>query len=232
MTGGNTRSGFDPEQMADEEDDKQKAVAHVAAERRHAVTERRLGRLRLVRRLIHGDKSQNARQTALNRFRSGECRVLVATDIAARGIDVIGLSHVFNYDMPVEPEAYIHRIGRTGRAGRAGKAVSFCCIDEVKQLNQVEKLIGKRLRQEQSDWPMEVTTPTPPRIRDPRPAKVNRNGEAMPARHAAGVPQTASARPVRRRQADKVTIGRDGKIRSATGTGQPVHRVNRRKRRS
>ena len=65
---------------------------------------------------IHGDKSQNARQTALNRFRTGECRVLVATDIAARGIDVAGLSHVFNYDMPMEPEAYIHRIGRTGRA--------------------------------------------------------------------------------------------------------------------
>ena len=69
---------------------------------------------------IHGDKSQNARQTALKRFKSGECKVLVATDIAARGIDVAGLSHVINYDMPMEPEAYIHRIGRTGRAGRDG----------------------------------------------------------------------------------------------------------------
>ena len=131
---------------------------------------------------IHGDKSQNARQTALNRFRTGDCRILVATDIAARGIDVAGLSHVFNYDMPMEPEAYIHRIGRTGRAGRDGKAVSFCCIDEVKQLNQVEKLIGKRLHEEQSDWPMEITTPTPPKIREPRPAKVGKDGRPAPVR--------------------------------------------------
>ena len=131
---------------------------------------------------IHGDKSQNARQTALNRFKNGECKLLVATDIAARGIDIEGLSHVINYDMPMEPEAYIHRIGRTGRAGRDGKAISFCCIDEVKQLNQVEKLIGKRLREEQSDWPMEVFTPSPPKVREPRPAKVSLKGEAAPRR--------------------------------------------------
>ena len=95
---------------------------------------------------IHGDKSQNARQAALTAFKTGECKVLVATDIAARGIDIAGLSHVINYDMPMEPEAYVHRIGRTGRAGRDGTAISFCCIDEVKQLGQVEKLIGKRLK--------------------------------------------------------------------------------------
>ena len=128
---------------------------------------------------IHGDKSQNARQTALNRFKNGDCRVLVATDIAARGIDVAGLSHVINYDLPMEPESYIHRIGRTGRAGRPGKAISFCCIDEVKQLNQVEKLIGKRLREEKSDWPMEITTPAEPKPREPRPAKVNAAGQAV-----------------------------------------------------
>lgn len=135
---------------------------------------------------IHGDKSQNARQTALKRFKAGECGVLVATDIAARGIDVAGLSIVINYDMPMEPEAYIHRIGRTGRAGRDGKAVSFCCIDEVKQLNQVEKLIGRRLREEKSDWPMEITTPSEPKVREPRPAKVNRAGEAVPPRKKPG----------------------------------------------
>ena len=95
---------------------------------------------------IHGDKSQNARQTALNLFKEGKVKVLVATDIAARGIDIAGLSHVINYDQPMEPEAYVHRIGRTGRAGRSGKAISFCCIDEYKQLKQVEKLIGFRLR--------------------------------------------------------------------------------------
>ena len=151
---------------------------------------------------IHGDKSQNARQTALKRFRSGECKVLVATDIAARGIDVAGLSLVVNYDQPMEPEAYIHRIGRTGRAGRAGKAVSFCCIDEVKQLNQVEKLIGKRLREEKSDWPMEITTPSEPKVREPRPAKVNSAGQAVPPRKKSVQPvhraQAAPSRPVAR----------------------------------
>ena len=120
---------------------------------------------------IHGDKSQGARQTALSRFKSGECRVLVATDIAARGIDIAGLSHVINYDLPMEPESYIHRIGRTGRAGRSGKAISFCCIDEKKQLNQVEKLIGKRLREEQSEWPMEILTPSAPKVPAPRPGR-------------------------------------------------------------
>ena len=100
---------------------------------------------------IHGDKSQNARQAALTAFKTGECKVLVATDIAARGIDIAGLSHVINYDMPMEPEAYVHRIGRTGRAGRDGTAISFCCIDEVKQLGQVEKLIGKRLPLKESE---------------------------------------------------------------------------------
>ena len=183
---------------------------------------------------IHGDKSQNARQTALNRFRSGECRVLVATDIAARGIDVAGLSHVINYDLPMEPEAYIHRIGRTGRAGRTGKAISFCCIDEVKQLNQVEKLIGKRLHEEKSDWPMEITTPTPPKVREPRPARVDRAGRAVENRRAAVTP-AAPAAPARRTRpkaaSERIAIGRDGKVKPV-GTGRPVRRVNRQKHRS
>ena len=185
---------------------------------------------------IHGDKSQNARQTALNRFRAGECRVLVATDIAARGIDVAGLSHVFNYDMPMEPEAYIHRIGRTGRAGRAGKAVSFCCIDEVKQLNQVEKLIGKRLHEEKSAWPMEITTPTPPKVREPRPARLDRSGRAVPAirppavRPADSRPERSSARRQESRPAGPSARRQNSRPRAA-GTGRPVRRVNRQKHR-
>jgi len=115
---------------------------------------------------IHGDKSQCQRQNALAKFKSGESKVLIATDIAARGIDIAGLSHVFNYDMPMEPEAYVHRIGRTGRAGRDGKAISFCCIDEMKQLDQVEKLIGKRLPTRESEWPMLITTPTDPKEKE------------------------------------------------------------------
>ena len=165
----------------------------------------------------------------------------MATDIAARGIDVAGLSHVINYDMPMEPEAYIHRIGRTGRAGMAGKAISFCCIDEIKQLNQVEKLIGKRLHEEKSDWPMEITTPTPPKVREPRPAKVDRegrptrlgrDGQPLPERRKV-VPATPAARSRHTRPkagTERITIGRDGQIRSSN-IGKPVRRINRQKHR-
>ena len=176
---------------------------------------------------IHGDKSQNARQAALNRFKSGECKVLVATDIAARGIDIAGLSHVFNYDMPMEPEAYVHRIGRTGRAGRTGIAVSFCCIDEIKQLEQVEKLIHRHLPRKESDWPMLITTPSEPKPRGPRPSKLNAQGEAV------------QQKKPRVQQLPK-TVGRDGKARpervprqqgqpAKPAIGRPVQRVNKRR---
>jgi ATP-dependent RNA helicase RhlE len=89
---------------------------------------------------IHGNKSQGARQAALNGFRDGKVRVLIATDIMARGIDVPDISHVINYELPQEPEAYVHRIGRTARAGRGGIAISFCDASERILLKQVEKL--------------------------------------------------------------------------------------------
>ena len=95
---------------------------------------------------IHGNKSQNARQRALTAFRDGKTSVLVATDVAARGIDIDGVSHVVNYDMPVEPESYVHRVGRTGRAGTEGIAVSFCTGDELDELRAIERLIGNKLR--------------------------------------------------------------------------------------
>lgn len=94
---------------------------------------------------IHGNKSQNARQRALSNFKSGETRVLVATDIAARGIDVDELSHVINYELPNIPETYVHRIGRTGRAGHDGIALSFCDEEETEYLRDIHKLIGKRV---------------------------------------------------------------------------------------
>jgi ATP-dependent RNA helicase RhlE len=94
---------------------------------------------------IHGNKSQNARQSALNDFKKGRLKVLVATDIAARGIDIDELSHVFNYDLPNIPETYVHRIGRTGRAGLNGTAIAFCDSDERKELRDIEKLILKRI---------------------------------------------------------------------------------------
>ncbi|MEZ0485941.1 DEAD/DEAH box helicase [Fibrella aquatica] len=92
---------------------------------------------------IHGNKAQNARQRALSNFKDHTTRVLVATDIAARGIDIDSLSHVFNYELPNIPESYVHRIGRTGRAGASGIAISFCETDERAYLKDIQKLIGK-----------------------------------------------------------------------------------------
>jgi ATP-dependent RNA helicase RhlE len=94
---------------------------------------------------IHGNKSQVARQTALRNFKAKKTRVLVATDIAARGIDIDELSHVINYDLPEVPETYVHRIGRTGRAGHGGIAISFCDVEEKKLLQDIQKLITKNI---------------------------------------------------------------------------------------
>ncbi|MBU0516689.1 MAG: DEAD/DEAH box helicase [Proteobacteria bacterium] len=102
---------------------------------------KQLARLQVRAEAIHGNKSQNARQAALEKFRSGRTRVLVATDIAARGIDVEGITHVINYDLPNEPESYVHRIGRTGRAGAEGEAISFCDAAERAYLRDIERLI-------------------------------------------------------------------------------------------
>jgi ATP-dependent RNA helicase RhlE len=94
---------------------------------------------------IHGNKSQNARQNALTTFKDGRLRVLVATDIAARGIDIDDLSHVINFELPNIPETYVHRIGRTGRAGASGIAISFCESEERPYLTDIQKLIGKNI---------------------------------------------------------------------------------------
>ena len=91
---------------------------------------------------LHGNKSQPARQKALEQFRSGRARVLVATDIAARGIDVTGISHVINFDLPAQPEDYVHRIGRTARAGASGVAISFCDAAEHGTLRAIERMTG------------------------------------------------------------------------------------------
>ena len=95
--------------------------------------------------VIHSDRSQSERERALDRFKKGHVRVLVASDIASRGLDVDDISHVINYDMPEEPETYVHRIGRTGRAGASGRAFSFCGIEERCYLDQIEKLIRRPL---------------------------------------------------------------------------------------
>ena len=94
---------------------------------------------------IHGNKSQAARQAALGNFKSGRTRVMVATDIASRGIDINELPLVINYDLPDVPETYVHRIGRTGRAGNTGTALTFCSQEERKLVNNIQKLTGKKL---------------------------------------------------------------------------------------
>lgn len=117
---------------------------------------------------IHGNKSQNARQRALTNFKSGKTRVLIATDIAARGIDVDNLSHVINFELPNVPETYVHRIGRTGRAGASGISISFCDTEEREYLQDIQKLIGKNIPAV-TDHPFASTsTGTRPEMKNPR----------------------------------------------------------------
>ncbi len=94
---------------------------------------------------IHGNKSQGQRDRAIAAFKAGSMRVLVATDVAARGIDIPGVGHVYNYDLPNVPESYVHRIGRTARAGKTGRAVAFCAPDEMSELKAIEKVLGTRI---------------------------------------------------------------------------------------
>lgn len=147
---------------------------------------RELARAGIEARAIHGNKSQNARQDALGRFKDGRIRVLVATDIAARGIDVTGLSHVFNYDLPNVPETYVHRIGRTGRAGRAGVAISFCDCAEREYLADIEKLTRRHIRPVAHEWPMQETQPAQADL----PAQ-GRGQDARPPRAARAAAQGA-----------------------------------------
>jgi ATP-dependent RNA helicase RhlE len=106
---------------------------------------RMLGAAGIPANAIHGNKSQSQRERALREFRSGEVSVLIATDIAARGIDIPGVSHVINYDLPEVPEQYVHRIGRTARAGAEGKAIAFCGHDERALLRDIERLTRQKI---------------------------------------------------------------------------------------
>lgn len=120
---------------------------------------------------IHGNKSQNARQRALSNFKDRQTRVLVATDIAARGIDIDLLTHVINYDIPDVSETYVHRIGRTGRAGASGVSFTFCDAEDRQNLRDIEKLINKKIPVI-SDHPFEaVNTTETPAAKSPHPSR-------------------------------------------------------------
>jgi len=125
---------------------------------------------------IHGNKSQNARQRALESFRSGNVRVLVATDIAARGIDIDDISHVVNFELPNEPESYVHRIGRTARAGGAGIAISFCDPSEREYLRDIERLIRGKITPVAHDLP-ELTEAQKAQAEEPRRPHGHRHGK-------------------------------------------------------
>ena len=141
---------------------------------------------------IHGNKSQNNRERALAAFRDGSVRTLVATDIAARGIDVDGISHVINFDLPNEPESYVHRIGRTARAGADGIAISYCSADEVPYLRAIERLIRMAIPSTRGTTPTRFAHAAPPvaEQRSPhhRPKQDGKHPSGRPAggKHAQG----------------------------------------------
>jgi superfamily II DNA/RNA helicase len=157
---------------------------------------------------IHGNKSQGQRERVLAAFRSGTLRTLVATDIAARGIDVDGITHVFNYDLPNIPESYVHRIGRTARAGKAGVAISFCARDELPFLRDIEKLIRQQIPVAAAGWHPLVGAPAAetaePRAKDAKAGERQskgrgrrRNGHKPQAERSAGEVRTNGREPNR-----------------------------------
>ncbi len=139
-------------------DDVERALVFTKTKRMANTLEQQLMRNGINATAIHGNKSQNARQRALEAFRSKRVQVLVATDVAARGIDIDRITHVINFDLPVEAEAYVHRIGRTGRAGAEGIALSFCTSGERHNLRAIERLIGQKVPVDS-----ELSKPRPPR---------------------------------------------------------------------
>ncbi len=163
---------------------------------------------------IHGNKSQGQRERALAGFRSGKVRTLVATDIAARGIDVDGISHVFNYDLPNIPESYVHRIGRTARAGATGVAISFCSPDEVPFLRAIERAIRQQIPATAATGSVAPAAgaPIPTDAERPeRQGRRRRRGGGGEGRQGQGEPR--QGRQSHDRQAD----GRNGQDRPAQG---------------
>ncbi len=162
---------------------------------------------------IHGNKSQGARQRALKRFSSGDARVLVATDIAARGIDVDAVTHVINFELPNEPESYIHRIGRTARAGAGGIALSFCDQDERAYLKDIERLIKQRLTVI-GDAPQETASASNGASKNAQPRGRGNNHRpgnrsSHPKRKVGSEGESNEARPKRRRPRNKPVSAND-----------------------
>ena len=153
---------------------------------------RRLERDRIGAAAIHGNKSQNQRTRALEQFRRGEVRVLVASDIAARGLDIDDVSHVVNFDVPNEPETYVHRIGRTGRAGASGQALSLCAPEEREFLRDIEAILGRRV-EVVGDHPFPSRGGHQAPAEEPRAQRPGRPGPRRDGRRPAGPPRRQQA---------------------------------------
>ncbi len=194
-------------------DEVQRAIVFTRTKRGANMVADRLNRNRIPAAAIHGNKSQNARQRALESFRDQSVRVLVATDVAARGIDIDGITHVVNFDMPVEPESYVHRIGRTGRAGATGVALSFCTNDEFEELLAIERLIARPLAAPQ-DRPAGLD----------QMARQSAGRPAAAAKTAAGSGQRrprGTARPAARQRVTAAPGGRSGRPGGTSSAGAP-----------
>jgi ATP-dependent RNA helicase RhlE len=153
-----------------------------------------LSKQRIPAEAIHGNKSQNARQRALELFRSGKARVLVATDIAARGIDIDDITHVINFELPNEPESYVHRIGRTARAGGEGVAISFCDATERGYLRDIERLTRNKIEVVAHDLP-ELTEEQKHQAEQPRSHGHRHGGHKQGGGHKAGHHHGGSGQP-------------------------------------
>jgi ATP-dependent RNA helicase RhlE len=169
-----------------------RVIVFTRTKRRANMVAERLLKAGISAEAIHGNKSQGARQRALESFRKGKARALVATDIAARGIDVTGVTHVINFELPNEAEAYVHRIGRTARAGAGGAAISFCDGAETAYLRDIEKLIKMPITVDGGERPTGAPQGKPPRKGKGRPGSkpAGRQGnrsrrQGRPARRAA-----------------------------------------------
>jgi ATP-dependent RNA helicase RhlE len=217
-----------------------RAIVFAKTKRGANMLAERLAREGLRSAVIHGNKSQNARQRALDAFKNRQVQVLVATDIAARGIDIDNISHVINYDMPVDAESYVHRIGRTGRAGAGGQAWSFCTPAERGELQEIEVLLGHpiplapgqvrphgvsaagpsqtRSSHRGAQRPTSSQRPTSGR----RPTRATQSGSSKPSRPGRSTKPAATTAPPQKAAADTAHTPH-----AAAGTAAPAGKAKR-----
>jgi ATP-dependent RNA helicase RhlE len=183
---------------------------------------RALAKAGLAAEAIHGNKSQPQRERVLAAFRAGRVRTLVATDIAARGIDIDGVSHVLNYDLPNIPESYVHRIGRTGRAGADGVAISFCDGDERAYLRDIEKLIRMSIPTSEHASSRQSQPANGARARPPQQPRTGR-ARRSPAPQDAGQTHSHRQKHPHQERRQRAPAASDGSI-SSLAFMRPTHR--------